>query len=346
MTGEMAGKTCVITGANSGIGLETARALALIGARIVMVCRDQSKGEAAREDILRTLSQNGSPFPPAPADHLTTNSTTEITEDTETPFDTTTSPSVSSMISVVENSPAIDLVIADLSSQRSIRNAASEIKLKYDTIDVLVNNAGLIKGHRILTEDGIEWTMAVNHFAPFLLTHLLLEPLIKSSAGRVVTVSSGAHKMGKIDLDGLTCPNHYLEFKIYANSKLANILFTKELARRLSETSVTANCLHPGVVRTNFGKSGTALFHAMFLLVWPFMISPEKGARTSVYLASSPEMKGVSGEYFNRRKKARTTKRAQDMAMAKRLWELSEKTVGLGEAEQLDSVLERTDSAE
>jgi retinol dehydrogenase 12 len=385
----MAGKTCVVTGANSGIGLETARALALMGARVVMVCRDRTKGENARKDILSSIShsetaQNDSSFPPAPTTDPSCsairNSTIKNTENSVIIPGEQPSPSVYSVPTAVESDPnvkrppqerirrnrpspqnprtmvigedPIDLVIADLASLTSIRKAVQEIRQKYDVIDVLVNNAGLIKAGYTFTEDGLEWTMAVNHYAPFLFTHLLLEPLLKAPAGRVVTVSSGAHRMGRIDIQGLEKAREgkkaggrgkgkarYLEFLVYANSKLANILFTKELAKRLSGTTVTANCLHPGVVRTNFGKSATKLFYAGFMLAWPFMISPKQGARTSVYLASSPEVSGVSGEYFNRRRRARVTRNGKNMEMANMLWEHSERIVGLGGEEKVEQVL-------
>ncbi len=296
----MDGKSCIITGANSGIGKETARGLAKLGAHVIMVCRDHDKGEEARQDLI------------AEADG----------EDGGNP------------------NPQIDLLIADLSSQSSIRNLATDIRSEYETIDVLINNAGLIMGNHTLTEDGIEWTFAVNHLAPFLLTNLIIEPLLKAHSARIVTVSSGAHHMGKIDFDDLQARKGFRGFRVYSNSKLANVLFTKGLSRMLQGTGITANCLHPGVVRTNFGRSASPLFHMMFVLGNPFMISPKRGAATSVYLASSPDVEGVSGEYFRRKKIARSSQITHDATAAKRLWEMSSELTKLKPDERLESKVE------
>lgn len=297
MTGEMAGKTCVITGANSGIGKETAGALLGMGARVVMVSRDREKGEKARKEILKDA------------------------HDWEGERDL---------------ADLLDLFFCDLSSMSSIRNLAMELKVCYDSIDVLVNNAGLIIGKRTITEDGLEWTLAVNHLAPFLLTHLLMEPLLKALSSRIITVSSEAHKLGSINFNDLQSSRHYYDFKVYANSKLANVLFTRELARKLSDTGVTANCLHPGVVRTNFRSSGTPLFRVGFAIAWPFMINAEKGARTSVYLTSAPDVAKVSGKYFKRMRQANVSRAALDDDTAKRLWDVSSELVGLKDEERLE----------
>ena len=318
----MNGKTCVITGANSGIGKETAKALLGMGARVVMVCRDRERGEKARTGILKDAHD---------------------WEGESRALDQTNfvqARKVGSRVGTEVNGKIedlLDLFFCDLSSQSSIRNLALELKVCYDSIDVLVNNAGLIMGRRTMTEDGLEWTLAVNHLAPFLLTHLLMEPLLKAPSARIITVSSEAHKLGRIKFDDLQSTRHYFDFKVYAHSKLANIFFTRELARKLSETHITANCLHPGVVRTRFGRSGSLLFRIGFSIVWPFMINTEKGARTSVYLASSPEISKVSGKYFKRMRQTKVSRAARNDDTAKRLWDVSSELVGLKDEELLES---------
>jgi NAD(P)-dependent dehydrogenase (short-subunit alcohol dehydrogenase family) len=225
----------------------------------------------------------------------------------------------------------VDLLLADFSSLAEVRRLAGEVLERYDRLDVLVNNAGLISGQRTETADGYEATFAVNHLAPFLLTNLLLDRLVASAPARVVTVSSRAHLRGELDFDDLDSRRSYAAMDVYARSKLANVLFTRELARRLEGTGVTANCLHPGVVRSDFGSGGD-LGGAMGIswsMMQPFLLSPRQGAETSIYLAWSPEVEGVTGEYFDRRRVARTSSRARDAAAAARLWRVSAERVGL-----------------
>jgi retinol dehydrogenase-12 len=221
-----------------------------------------------------------------------------------------------------------DLLVADLSSQAEVRRLAGEVAARHSALHVLVNNAGAIYGRRETTVDGIERTLATNHLASFLLTALLLDRLQASAPARVVTVSSDAHFGARLDLDHLE-KGRYRSFRAYKQSKLANILFTRELARRLAGRGVTANCLHPGVVATGFARGGSALFRLGFRLATPFMLTPEQGADTIVYLASAPEVAEVSGEYFERRRIKRPSAAAEDAAAGRRLWEISGALTGL-----------------
>ncbi len=223
--------------------------------------------------------------------------------------------------------------LLDLASFASIRKFAEEFEKDFDALDVLIHNAGLTLYKRQETEDGIETTFGTNHIGPFLLNQLL-EPLVKRSApARIVVVASTAHERvpGGMDFDDLESKKSYSGFKVYSYSKLANILFTRELARRLEGSGVTANCLHPGVVATDFGGDGEArgLWGLAFKLYRPFMLSPEKGARTTVHVACDPDLQGVSGEYFADCAKGSSTKASQDMEAAARLWEVSEEMAGV-----------------
>jgi retinol dehydrogenase 14 len=221
---------------------------------------------------------------------------------------------------------SVDLMLADLSSQEQIRRLAGEFKEAYPRLDVLINNAGLFRSKRIATADGLEMTFAVNHLAYFLLTKLLLDVLKASASSRIVNVASGDHNNGTIDFDDLQGEKGYKGPKAYSQSKLADVLFTYELARRLEGTGVTANCLHPGgriPVRTNFGSGVSGVFGFMVTALRPFMIGPEKGAETSIYLASSPEVEGLSGRYFVKKAEARSSDVSYDKRLAKRLWEVS-----------------------
>ena len=224
----------------------------------------------------------------------------------------------------------VDVFTADLSAQREVRRLAGEVLAAYPRLDVLVNNAGGYWATRHTTEDGLERTFAVNHLAPFLLTDLLLERLRASAPARVVTVSSGAQAMGRIDLDDLQGVRGYSGQRAYNQSKLANVLFTYELARRLEGSGVTANVLHPGVVRTNFGREDAKGWMRLLLpVVRPFLKSPEQGAATSVYLASSPEVEGVTGRYFVDRRAKDSSRASRDAALAARLWERSAQLTGV-----------------
>jgi retinol dehydrogenase 14 len=219
---------------------------------------------------------------------------------------------------------SVDLMLADLSSQQEVRMLADEFKETYPRLDVLVNNAGLFRSERITTADGLETTFAVNHLAYFLLTNLLLDTLKASAPSRIVNVSSGDHASGTIDFDDLQKEKGYKGAKAYSQSKLANVLFTHELARRLEGTGVSANCLHPGVVGTNLGSGVSGVFgFTVRAAMGPLMKSPEKGAETSVYLASSPEVEGLSGGYFVKKAEARSSDLSHDERLARRLWEVS-----------------------
>ncbi len=277
----MRGKTCVVTGATGGIGKATAVALAEMGARIVLVARDSTRGDLAAAEI-KAKSGNGE----------------------------------------------VEVVRADLSSLDSVRNLAAEIGQRYPKLHVLVNNAGGVNMRRRTTVDGLELTFATNHLSHFLLTNLLM-PLLKLSApARIITVSSHAHRRGHIDFDDLQAERHYRGVAAYGQSKLANILFTYELARRLVGTQVTANCLHPGVVATSFGR-GPGWLGLTVRLLAPFLLSAEEGARTSVYLCSSPHVEGASGKYFVRCKERLSSRYSYDAEAAKRLWEVSLSLTGL-----------------
>ncbi|MTI88500.1 MAG: SDR family oxidoreductase [Balneolaceae bacterium] len=278
----MNNKLCVITGANSGIGFETAKALSKKGAYIVMVCRNEDKAIRAREQII---------------------------ENTET--------------------YGIDIIVCDFAIQSEIRHAAEVIRTKYDQVDVLINNHGLIASERKETVDGLERTFAVNHIGYFLFTHLLLNQLKAAEHARIINVSSAAHRGGTFDTENLQLSSNFSPMKAYANSKLFNILFTKELANRLVDTTVTSNCLHPGVVASNFGQSGKWFIKLIYTLGKPFMISPVKGAKTSVYLASSDDVKNVNGAYFKNKMAATPSKAARNADYAKQLWAISKKLCGL-----------------
>lgn len=227
-------------------------------------------------------------------------------------------------------SARVDVFEADLSSQADVRRLAEEVKATYPRLDVLVNNVGGYWAHRHVTADGLERTFALNHLAPFLLTHELLDRLVASAPARVVTVSSGAQAMGRIDLDDLQGEHSYSGQRAYNQSKLANVLFTYELARRLEGTGVTATVLHPGVVRTSFGREDSGRWMRLMLpVVRPFMKSPDQGAATPIHLASSPAVAGVSGAYFANLRPKRSAAASYDRELARRLWDASSALVGV-----------------
>lgn len=223
----------------------------------------------------------------------------------------------------------VELMDADLSSQSSIRGFAEKFKKTHGRLEILVNNAGIFLSDREVTVDGLERTFATNHLAYFLLTNLLLDLLKASAPARIVCVASEAERGGKIDFDDLQSERTYSGMKVYSQSKLANILFTYELARRLKGTNVTANCLHPGLVNTGWGRSSRGIFKIGMKLVTPFMLSPEEGAKTSIYLASSPEVEGITGKYFIKCKPAESAPASYDADAAKKLWEVSERLTKL-----------------
>jgi retinol dehydrogenase-14 len=231
-------------------------------------------------------------------------------------------------ITKASGNPAVDVFAVDMSSQAEVRRLAREVLDLYPRLDVLVNNVGGFWGTRRSTADGLEHTFAVNHLAPFLLTELLLDRLKASAPARVVNVSSGAQSMGKLNFDDLQGEREYSGQKAYNQSKLANVVFTYELARRLDGTGVTTTVLHPGVVRTAFAaEDPSPLWRVLLPIVRPLLKSPQKGAATSIYLASSPEVEGVSGKYFINSKPRASQKASYDTAAAARLWQISSELV-------------------
>jgi NAD(P)-dependent dehydrogenase (short-subunit alcohol dehydrogenase family) len=224
----------------------------------------------------------------------------------------------------------VDVFVADLSSQSQVRRLAGEVLQSLSRIDVLVNNAGGYWNTRHVTADGLERTFAINHLAPFLLTNLLLDRLKNSAPARVVTVSSNVQANGRIDFEDLQGERSYSGARAYNQSKLANVLFTYELARRLQATLVTANALHPGVVRTAFGTEDPGGLQRLFIpFVRPFMKAPGRGAATSIHLVSAPDLEQVTGRYFATSKPRRSSRRSYDQAAAARLWQLSADLAGL-----------------
>jgi NAD(P)-dependent dehydrogenase (short-subunit alcohol dehydrogenase family) len=283
VTTPMQGKVCVITGANTGIGKAAAGALAALGARIVMICRDRARGERALADIAAAAANGGL-------------------------------------------GGGAELFIADLSSQSDIRAVAAGILAAHPRIDVLVNNAGVALNHRELTVDGVERTFAVNYLAYFMLANLLLPALRAAGRARIVNVSSNAHRRGRLDFDNLQGERRYSNIRMYSESKLEDLMFTYALSRRLAGSGITVNALHPGVVATEIWRQVPILD---FLSGW-LMLSPEKGARTTVYLAASPDVEGVTGKYFDKCKPAGTIELSHDVVLQERLWATSVALTGVG----------------
>ena len=232
-------------------------------------------------------------------------------------------------IRATSGNPKVRPMLADLSSQLDVRRLADEFKSQYAHLHVLINNAGAVFMKRQLSMDGIEMTFALNHLAYFLLTDLLLDTLKASAPARIINVSSNAHTSGKIEFDNLQGEQIYSP-RVYENSKLANILFTTELARRLQGTGVTVNALHPGFTATGFAKNNGRAIAALVSIFAPLVArSPAKGAETSIYLASSPSVEGLSGEYFYDSQVIQAAPQANDMAVARRLWDVSAEMVDL-----------------
>jgi len=284
-TPSLQGKTALVTGASSGIGLVTARELARRGARVILVARNPEKAERARAAILFAVPE-----------------------------------------------AQLDVRLFDLSLIANVRELAAEIRRDHSQLDILVNNAGIMPGPLTITPEGHELSWATNHLSVFALTNLLLPLLMEAEAGRVVTVSSEAHWFGEIEpsQEIRNAPEKYSWLTAYADSKLANILFTTELARRLELTSVTANCLHPGLVDTGLVHTGSSwAMKAMWYMAKPFMVSSEQGARTSLYLATDPEVARVSGRYFKNSRPGRCSDRSQSRPDATRLWRISEEETGV-----------------
>jgi NAD(P)-dependent dehydrogenase (short-subunit alcohol dehydrogenase family) len=277
----MKGKVCLVTGASSGLGLATARELALAGATVVMVGRDRARTQAAADEIKKVGGQD------------------------------------------------VHVLIADLSSMAEVRRLSEEFKQAHSRLHVLINNAGLNTERREVAADGFEKQFAVNYLAPFLLTNLLLDTLKTSAPSRVITVASEVEGFGKIDFADLMGEKDYSPNRANMQSKLANVLFAYELARRLEGTKVTSTVMNPGGVKTNL-RMPAGFLGVMAKLMRPFLFTtPEKGADTIIYLASSPEVEGVSGKYFAKRKESRSSKGSQDLAASRRLWEVSEKLLGV-----------------
>ena len=279
----MAGKVCLVTGATSGIGEETALGLARLGATVVVAGRSAARCAATVDRIGRQTGNS-----------------------------------------------SVEFLLADLSSQKEVHALAAEFKIRHDRLDVLVNNAGAIVLSRRKSVDGLELTFALNHLSYFVLTDLLLDVLVSSAPARIVNVSSSSHRRTQINFDDLQKQRRYTGFRAYAQSKLANVLFTYELARRLEGTGVTANALHPGLVATNFLTNNGRLGHFLAFFMRIRGMSSAKGARTSIYLASSDEVEGVSGLYFEKERAVRSAPASYDQAAAARLWEISAELTGVG----------------
>ena len=225
----------------------------------------------------------------------------------------------------------IFLLLADLASQAAIRKLAEDFKRQYSELHVLINNAGIIPRKRQETVDGFETQFAVNHLAPFLLTNLLLDVLISSAPARIVTVSSDMHRGATINFDDLQSVGSYRPVRVYSETKLANVLFTYELTRKLQGTKVTANCLHPGMVATKLLADGMGIPRPLKSTTKLIGSSPEKGAKTSIFLAASPEVEGVSGKYFVKQRAVESSKISYDQDLASRLWRQSTELTGLGD---------------
>ena len=278
----MKGKTCMVTGATSGIGKEAALALARQGATVVVVGRNAAKAAATVQHIQQRTGNL-----------------------------------------------KVDYLLADLSSQSEVRRLADQFKDRYQGLDVLVNNAGALMVSRRLSVDGIETTFALNHLSYFLLTNLLLDVLKAASPSRIVNVSSDSHQRAGLDFRDLQGERAYGGFRAYGRSKLANLLFTYELARRLEGTGVTVNGLHPGLVATNFlGNNGPA-GRILNLFVRLVGRSVKDGAKTIIHLASSPDVEGVTGKYFVDQTEVPSSPASYDGEAATRLWRASEELTGL-----------------
>ena len=217
----------------------------------------------------------------------------------------------------------VDAMVADLSSQDSVRELAHDFKGRYKKLNVLLNNAGIFLPKRVQTVDGLEATFATNHLGHFLLTNLLLDLLKASAPSRIINLTSSAHRGTEITFDDLQGEKKYSGYHAYSQSKLANVLFTYQLARLLEGTGVTVNCLHPGVVRTGFGKDQGGFMSITVRVFSPFMMSAEKAARASIYLATSPDLEGVTGKHFSKGKEERSSSESYDTASAERLWKIS-----------------------
>lgn len=276
------GKICMVTGATSGIGKVASRALAQMGATVIIVGRNPEKSENTVKQIRRETGN-----------------------------------------------PAVEFMLADLSSQKEIRQLAQDFKKRYDRLHVLVNNAGSIFLAHRESVDGIEMTFALNHLGYFLLTNLLIDALQASAPSRIINVSALLHKWAKINFDDLQNRKMYIGVRAYPQSKLCNLYFTYELARRMEGTGVTANALHPGVVATNLGVNDNRFGRVMRRLINFALINPEEGAQTIIYLAASPDAQTVTGKYFVKQKAVSSSQASYNQAVASRLWCVSTELTGL-----------------
>jgi NAD(P)-dependent dehydrogenase (short-subunit alcohol dehydrogenase family) len=223
---------------------------------------------------------------------------------------------------------SIDLILADLSSQKSVLDLVSEFSKKYDKLHVLINNAGVNLHKQIFTEDGIETTFAVNYLAHFMLCNLLLDKLKKTRSARILNVASSVQAKS-IDFEDLYGDHHYSQWKAYSQSKLAVVLFTYEFARKIEGSGVSVNCLHPGFVKTNMVRKYRPFVKYFYHLIGLFMLTPKRGAKTTIYLASSPEINGISGKYFKKRKERKSVNLSYDKKVAKQLWDVSVKLTNI-----------------
>jgi len=286
----MKGKIVLITGANSGIGKETAKALAKKGAIIYMVCRSRKRGEEAKREIIKASGNS-----------------------------------------------EVHIRLCDLSSIGSIQEYGMKLREELSHIDVLINNAGALFGTRQLTLDGLEMTFALNHVGYFLNTHYLLDLVRKGTDKRIINVASVAHKtVSKINFNDLQSEKKYAQMNVYGLSKLYNIYFTRELARRLKDEGITVNCLHPGVVSTNFGNTANWYMRIAMPLGRKFMIPANKGASTSVYLASSPDVAGITGEYFDKGKPTPPARIGRNYENARKIWDVTRAITGIVEYGRID----------
>ena len=280
MNGKLQNKTAIVTGANSGMGMATVRALSDMGAKVIMLCRSEKRGTEALEKLSSEKYRD------------------------------------------------LELILCDLGNYDSIRAFANIVRRGYDHIDILVNNAGFISLDRQETGEGLERQFGINHIGHFLLTMSLLD--LMGEGGRIVNVASGAHKTGKIHFDDINLTKGFNVIKAYSQSKLANVLFTRELARRVKDRGITVNCCHPGAVATNIGiDRDTGFGKTVTRLLKPFFQTPEQGARTAIFLASDDSVSDVTGEYFYKCRIAKSSKRSKDMELAKKLFEFSEELVGV-----------------
>ncbi|MBR4915305.1 MAG: SDR family oxidoreductase [Clostridiales bacterium] len=273
-------KTAIVTGANSGMGMATVRALSDMGAKVIMLCRSEKRGIEALEKLSSEKKRD------------------------------------------------LELILCDLGNYASIRAFANLFIKGHSHLDILVNNAGFISLDRQETEEGLERQFGINHVGHFLLTMSLLD--LMGEGGRIVNVASGAHKTGKIHFDDINLTKGFNVITAYSQSKLANVLFTRELARRVKDRGITVNCCHPGAVATNIGiDRDTGFGKTVTRLLKPFFQTPEQGARTAIFLASDDSVSDITGEYFYKCKVARSSKRSKDMELAKKLFEFSEELVGI-----------------